>query len=120
MTDKYYPRTEIKKIEVKLWELRLKGTDVIGYNQRFQELELLCGRMFPEESDKIEKYLDHQTEEQDKGKLNNQQHKQQHQTKRQNTDREVGTHQCTTMLKQPEGGMVGPEPTCYECDSGTF
>ncbi|GJS58135.1 putative reverse transcriptase domain-containing protein [Tanacetum coccineum] len=57
MTDKYYPRTEIKKIEVKLWELKLKGTDVIGYNQRFQELELLCGRMFPEESDKIEKYV---------------------------------------------------------------
>ncbi|GJT06780.1 reverse transcriptase domain-containing protein [Tanacetum coccineum] len=27
------------------------------YNQRFQELALLCGRMFPEESDKIEKYV---------------------------------------------------------------
>ncbi|GJW49727.1 hypothetical protein Tco_0091078 [Tanacetum coccineum] len=35
----------------------VKGTDVIGYNQRFQELALLCGRMFPEESDKIEKYV---------------------------------------------------------------
>ncbi|GJS15834.1 hypothetical protein Tco_0410306 [Tanacetum coccineum] len=33
-----------------------KGTDGIGYNQRFQELALLYGRMFPEESDKIEKY----------------------------------------------------------------
>ncbi|GJW74121.1 putative reverse transcriptase domain-containing protein [Tanacetum coccineum] len=38
-------------------ELKVKGTDVIGYNQRFQELALLCGRMFPEESDKIEKYV---------------------------------------------------------------
>ncbi|GKD08605.1 putative reverse transcriptase domain-containing protein [Tanacetum coccineum] len=57
MTNKYYPRTEIKKLEVELWELKVKGTDVIGYNQHFQELALLYGRMFPEESDKIEKYV---------------------------------------------------------------
>ncbi|GJS14360.1 putative reverse transcriptase domain-containing protein [Tanacetum coccineum] len=57
MTDKYCPRIEIKKLKVELWELKVKGTDVIGYNQRFQELALLCGRMFPEESDKIEKYV---------------------------------------------------------------
>ncbi|GKB64470.1 reverse transcriptase domain-containing protein [Tanacetum coccineum] len=57
ITNKYCPRNEIKKLEVQLWELKVKGTDVIGYNQRFQELALLCGRMFPEESDKIEKYV---------------------------------------------------------------
>ncbi|GJZ70813.1 reverse transcriptase domain-containing protein [Tanacetum coccineum] len=57
ITDKYCPRTEIKKLKVELWELKVKGTDVIGYNQCFQELALLCGRMFPEESDKIEKYV---------------------------------------------------------------
>ncbi|GJY77212.1 reverse transcriptase domain-containing protein [Tanacetum coccineum] len=57
MTDKYCPMTEIKKLKVELWELKVKGTDVIGYNQRFQELALLCSRMFPEESDKIEKYV---------------------------------------------------------------
>ncbi|GJY15242.1 reverse transcriptase domain-containing protein [Tanacetum coccineum] len=55
--DKYCPMTEIKKLEVELWELKVKGTDMIGYNQHFQELALLCGRMFPEESDKIEKYV---------------------------------------------------------------
>ncbi|GJS21947.1 putative ribonuclease H-like domain-containing protein [Tanacetum coccineum] len=57
MTDKYCPRTEIKKLEVRLRDLKVKGTDVIGYNQRFQELALLCVRMFPEESDKIERYV---------------------------------------------------------------
>ncbi|GJS45827.1 putative reverse transcriptase domain-containing protein [Tanacetum coccineum] len=57
MTDKYYPRVEIKKLEVELWNLKVKGTDVIGYNQRFQELALLCVRMFPEESNKIERYV---------------------------------------------------------------
>ncbi|GJR22474.1 DNA-directed DNA polymerase [Tanacetum coccineum] len=35
----------------------VKGTDVVGYNQCFQELALMCARMFPEESDKIEKYV---------------------------------------------------------------
>ncbi|GKC71045.1 hypothetical protein Tco_1116928, partial [Tanacetum coccineum] len=57
MTDKYCLRSEIKKLEAEMWNLKVKGTDVIGYNQRFQELALLCVRMFPEESDKIERYV---------------------------------------------------------------
>ncbi|GKE35944.1 reverse transcriptase domain-containing protein [Tanacetum coccineum] len=58
MTDKYCPRKEMKKLEAELWNLKVKGPNVIGYNQRFQELSLLCVRIFPEESDKIEKYID--------------------------------------------------------------
>ncbi|GKA34328.1 hypothetical protein Tco_0720757 [Tanacetum coccineum] len=42
MTDKYCPRNEIKKLEAELWNLKVKGTNVTGYNQRFQELSLLC------------------------------------------------------------------------------
>ncbi|GJR61878.1 putative reverse transcriptase domain-containing protein [Tanacetum coccineum] len=57
MTNKYCPRDEIKKLEAELWNLKVKGTDVLGYNQRFQELALLYVRMFPEESDKIERYV---------------------------------------------------------------
>ncbi|GJR36802.1 putative reverse transcriptase domain-containing protein [Tanacetum coccineum] len=57
MTDKYCPRNKMKKLEAELWNLKVKGTDVLGYNQRFQELALLCVRMFPEESDKIERYV---------------------------------------------------------------
>nr|GFD38897.1 reverse transcriptase domain-containing protein [Tanacetum cinerariifolium] len=57
MTDKYCWRVEMKKLEFELWDLKVKGTDVIGYNQGFQELALLCVRMFPEESDKIERYI---------------------------------------------------------------
>ncbi|GKG13483.1 reverse transcriptase domain-containing protein, partial [Tanacetum coccineum] len=52
MTDNNCPRNEMKKLEA------MKGTNVIGYNQRFQELALMCVRMFPEESDKIERYVD--------------------------------------------------------------
>ncbi|GKC90731.1 reverse transcriptase domain-containing protein [Tanacetum coccineum] len=57
MTDKYCTRGEIKKLKVELGNLKVKGTDVIGYNQCFQELALMCARMFPEESDKIERYV---------------------------------------------------------------
>ncbi|GKE89800.1 hypothetical protein Tco_1567275, partial [Tanacetum coccineum] len=57
MADKYCPRGEIKKLEVELWNLKVRGTDVIGYNQRFQELALLCVRMFLEESNQIERYV---------------------------------------------------------------
>ncbi|GJY75920.1 putative reverse transcriptase domain-containing protein [Tanacetum coccineum] len=35
----------------------VKGTDVVSYTQRFQELALMCGRMFPEKSDRVEKYV---------------------------------------------------------------
>ncbi|GJV18485.1 reverse transcriptase domain-containing protein [Tanacetum coccineum] len=57
LTDKYYPRSEIRKLEIEIWNLKVKGTDVVSYTQCFQELALMCGRMFPEESDHAEKYV---------------------------------------------------------------
>nr|GFB47482.1 hypothetical protein [Tanacetum cinerariifolium] len=57
MTEKYCPRNEIRKLEMELWDLKVKGTDLASYTQRFQELALLCGRIFSEETDKIEKYV---------------------------------------------------------------
>ncbi|GKF52982.1 hypothetical protein Tco_0159892, partial [Tanacetum coccineum] len=57
MTTKYCPTNEIKKIEAELWNLKVQGTDVVAYNQCFQELALLCDMMFPEETDKIERYV---------------------------------------------------------------
>ncbi|GJZ91303.1 putative reverse transcriptase domain-containing protein [Tanacetum coccineum] len=46
MTVKYCPRDEIKKLEIELWNLKVKGTDVASYTLHFQELALMCGRMF--------------------------------------------------------------------------
>ncbi|GJS31580.1 hypothetical protein Tco_0492200 [Tanacetum coccineum] len=48
---------EIKKIEADMWNLKDKGTDVVAYSRRFQQLALMCSRMFPEEIDKIKKYI---------------------------------------------------------------
>ncbi|GKA29365.1 putative reverse transcriptase domain-containing protein [Tanacetum coccineum] len=54
---KYCPRGEIKKLEIELWNLKVKGTDFTSYTLRFQELALMCGHIFPEESDEVEKYV---------------------------------------------------------------
>nr|GFA55379.1 hypothetical protein [Tanacetum cinerariifolium] len=37
--------------------LKVKGTDITRYTLHFQELTLLCGKMFPEESVEIERYV---------------------------------------------------------------
>nr|GEW19651.1 putative reverse transcriptase domain-containing protein [Tanacetum cinerariifolium] len=55
--DKYCPRGEIKKLEIKLWNLKVKGTDVASYTLRFQGLALMCGRVFHEESEEVKKYV---------------------------------------------------------------
>ncbi|GKE06724.1 hypothetical protein Tco_1398742 [Tanacetum coccineum] len=47
----------MNKLEMEIWDLKVKGIDLTSYTQRFQELALFCGRMFPKESDKIEKYV---------------------------------------------------------------
>nr|GEV05408.1 RNA-directed DNA polymerase homolog [Tanacetum cinerariifolium] len=57
ITDKYCPRGKIKKLETEMRELKTKGADVIGYNHCFQELALMCDRMFLEESDRVKKYI---------------------------------------------------------------
>nr|GFA26205.1 putative reverse transcriptase domain-containing protein [Tanacetum cinerariifolium] len=41
LTDKYCPKGKIKKLEIKLWNLRVKGNDVAANTQRFQELALM-------------------------------------------------------------------------------
>ncbi|GJZ61637.1 putative reverse transcriptase domain-containing protein [Tanacetum coccineum] len=57
MTVKYCPRGEIKKLEIKLWNLKVKVEPKSKRYWRFHKLALMCGRMFPEESNKVERYV---------------------------------------------------------------
>ncbi|GJX45070.1 hypothetical protein Tco_0261746 [Tanacetum coccineum] len=43
----------LQKIEAELWNLKVQGTDVVAYNQRFQELALLCDGSIPEIRQKL-------------------------------------------------------------------
>nr|GEU79085.1 putative reverse transcriptase domain-containing protein [Tanacetum cinerariifolium] len=54
---KYCPKGEIKKLEIELWNLRVKGNDVAAYTQRFQELALMCTKFLADETEKVDKYI---------------------------------------------------------------
>ncbi|GKA88304.1 putative reverse transcriptase domain-containing protein [Tanacetum coccineum] len=53
----YCPRNEIQKMETELWNLMVKGNDLIAYTQWFQELILLCTRMVPDEEEKVDIFI---------------------------------------------------------------
>ena len=57
MTEEYCPRGEVQKLEHELWNLTMKGTNVIAYTARFSELVALCPNMVPTEGKKIERYI---------------------------------------------------------------
>ncbi|GJV26207.1 putative reverse transcriptase domain-containing protein [Tanacetum coccineum] len=57
MTDKYCPLGEIQKLEIKLWNIKVKGNDVLAYTERFQELTLICTKFYANEIKKINKYI---------------------------------------------------------------
>ncbi|GJZ01659.1 putative reverse transcriptase domain-containing protein [Tanacetum coccineum] len=57
MTDKYCPQGEIKKLEIELWNLNVKGNDVPSYTQHFQELTLICTKFVANETEKVDKYI---------------------------------------------------------------
>ncbi|GJZ06918.1 putative reverse transcriptase domain-containing protein [Tanacetum coccineum] len=57
LMDKYCPKGEIKKLEIELWNLRVRGNDVAAYDQRFQELPLMCTKFLADETEKIDKYI---------------------------------------------------------------
>ncbi|GJX25173.1 reverse transcriptase domain-containing protein [Tanacetum coccineum] len=57
MTEVYWLRNEVQKMETELWNLVVKGNDLTAYTRRFQELVLLCTRMVPNEEDKVERFV---------------------------------------------------------------
>nr|GEV18919.1 reverse transcriptase domain-containing protein [Tanacetum cinerariifolium] len=57
LTDKYYPNGEIKKHEIKPWNLKVRGNNVAAYTQRFQELALMCTKFLASETEKVDKYI---------------------------------------------------------------
>ncbi|GJT39013.1 putative reverse transcriptase domain-containing protein [Tanacetum coccineum] len=102
ITAKYCPQNEIKTLEIKIWNLKVKGTDWVSYTQHFQELVLMCERMFPKESDKdaiefstelmdkkictlVERQIENKRKQDENFKNN--QNQQQQQNKMQNTRR---------------------------------
>ncbi|GJR60880.1 reverse transcriptase domain-containing protein [Tanacetum coccineum] len=57
LTNKYYPRTEIRKMEEELYNLTVKGNDLKPYVRRFQELTVLCPNMVPNNEKLLEAFI---------------------------------------------------------------
>ncbi|GJR16771.1 putative reverse transcriptase domain-containing protein [Tanacetum coccineum] len=125
MTDKYCRRTEIKKLEVELWELKVKGTDIKKYVDGLPDMihgSVVASKpktmqeateMAIEVMDKrIRTFADRQTESKRKFEdtSRNTQNQQQHQNKRQNTGR---AYAAGTVEKKQYGGS---KPLCSKCN----
>ncbi|GKC84436.1 reverse transcriptase domain-containing protein [Tanacetum coccineum] len=57
LTDKYCPRTEVKKMEDEFYNLVVKGNDLKTYIRRFQELAVLCPNMVPNTEKLMEVFI---------------------------------------------------------------
>nr|GEX70594.1 reverse transcriptase domain-containing protein [Tanacetum cinerariifolium] len=47
MTDKYCPLGEVKKLEIELWNLKVRDNNIPAYTNRFQELALTAPSSYP-------------------------------------------------------------------------
>ncbi|GJW85306.1 reverse transcriptase domain-containing protein [Tanacetum coccineum] len=57
LTNKYCPRTKIRKMEEELYNLIVKGNDLKPYVRRFQELTVLCPNMVPNNDKLLEAFI---------------------------------------------------------------
>ncbi|GJZ84888.1 reverse transcriptase domain-containing protein [Tanacetum coccineum] len=57
LTNKYFPRTEIKKMEEELYNLTVKVNYLKPYVRRFQELRILCPNMAPNTEKLLEAFI---------------------------------------------------------------
>ncbi|GJX41378.1 reverse transcriptase domain-containing protein [Tanacetum coccineum] len=57
LTNKYCPRTEVKKMEDEFYNLVVKGDDLKTYVRRFQELAVLCPNMMPNSEKPMEAFI---------------------------------------------------------------
>ncbi|GJT70147.1 putative reverse transcriptase domain-containing protein [Tanacetum coccineum] len=118
MTDKYCPQNEIKKLKMEIWDLKVKGTDLTSYTERFQELALFVVGSKPKTmhdvveietelmDKKIRTFTKRQTESKRKIKdTSRNTQNQQQQNKRQNTGR---AYTATP--------YEGSKPLCTKCN----
>ncbi|GJR52544.1 putative reverse transcriptase domain-containing protein [Tanacetum coccineum] len=57
LTNKYYPRTKVRKMEEELYNLTVKGNDLKPYFRKFQELTVLCPNMVPNTEKLLEAFI---------------------------------------------------------------
>ncbi|GJU47352.1 putative reverse transcriptase domain-containing protein [Tanacetum coccineum] len=126
MTEKYYPRNEIKKLEMEIWNLKVKGTDLTSYTNAFRNwivaskpkrMQDAVEIRKPIMDKKIRTFVERQTDGKRKFEdtSRNTQNQQQQQNKRQNTGRAYMSTTTANNANNHRGTGLGQKPTCYEC-----
>ncbi|GKA38994.1 putative reverse transcriptase domain-containing protein [Tanacetum coccineum] len=112
MREEFCPPEEIQRMEVELWNLRVKDSNIAAYTQRFNELILLCPEMVPSEKKKVEAYLSEWL-------IHNQNNNQRHGNARAlTTTQNAGTNQTGVASKCNRCGICHfgqCPPKCYKC-----
>nr|GEV25199.1 hypothetical protein [Tanacetum cinerariifolium] len=106
MTNKYCPQGEIKKLEIELWNLKVKENNVPAYTERFQELTLIYTKFVADETEKIDKQANNKRKADDS--FRNHGHQQQT-PKRQNVAR---VYNMRMGERKPYSGNF---PKCTKC-----
>nr|GEX11339.1 hypothetical protein [Tanacetum cinerariifolium] len=57
MKEEFCPPEEIQRMEVELWKLRVKDSNIAAYTQRCNELVLMCPEAVSSEKKKVEAYI---------------------------------------------------------------
>ncbi|GKD10019.1 putative reverse transcriptase domain-containing protein, partial [Tanacetum coccineum] len=57
LTDKYYPKGKIKKLEIKLWSLKVRGNDVAAYIISKERKPDVHPNFLPDETEKVDKFI---------------------------------------------------------------
>ncbi|GJR99612.1 putative reverse transcriptase domain-containing protein [Tanacetum coccineum] len=117
LTDKYCPNGEIKKLEIELWNLKVRGNDVAAYTQRFQELALIPKTLdFAIElandlmDQKLRTYAERQNENKRKADDSSRNNHQQQPHKKQNVAR------AYTAGPGEKKAYTGDLPLCTKCN----
>nr|GEZ09014.1 hypothetical protein [Tanacetum cinerariifolium] len=115
MADKYCLQGEIKKLEIELLNLKVKGNDVAAYTQCFQELALTCTKFLANEIEKLANDLMDQklrtyAERQNENKRKADKNQQQQPHKKQNVAR------AYTAGPGEKKVYTGDLPLCTKCN----
>ncbi|GJV31062.1 putative reverse transcriptase domain-containing protein [Tanacetum coccineum] len=118
MTEVYCPRNEIQKIEIELWNLTVKGNDLIAYTKRFQELILLCPKMVPKEEDRVESLMDKKVHTNAARQVDNKRKWENHSRDNrapQQPFKRPDVERTYTAENNKKSGYVGSYPYCNKC-----
>nr|GFA17914.1 hypothetical protein [Tanacetum cinerariifolium] len=107
IVDEYCPQGEIKKLEIELWNLKIKENNVLAYTKRFQELTLICTKFVADETEKTKRQTNNKRKVYDSFR-NNHGHQQQI-PKRQNVTR---VYNMGTSERKPYSRNL---PKCTKC-----